>query len=728
MSITRHRVGRDKWNIDWNIVARVDPEYAKKHLYSKITNAVDFIEFGDVQCKANETTEIDWNLWNDHRHMRDAGDPGVPLLPIPKRFLGDGSTVHFGNYLVYTMHGIKKNNRDPNVMGLTKQSIRIDKDAVKCTKCTYYFDRVRNFTSEIKTTLSFLTFSEKTKGIYWTSYEKVDKRFTRLVARLGLRHDGVNLRLGSINKRLAIQFVAEVTKRAKRDLGDIYLPSVEGVENEYFLDQTVPSGKLITEEDRKIIDMVSNPVEKVNKKPKIHLKDSIPYMAYTLSAIIWQYKAGQPLKWITNRTLLKNISNLLSTDKLSVIAMKRWDTGDNTDDDYKKYGKWRAKILRKINDEVKLTTSPKVILKSVFGEFYKNIYFTLFDKYVTETLDEMTLGLFHLEVALQRGHAPKSITHLLVKVVNGINSCDINYDQRVNRFEYLRIICNAIKGFENIEGNPLIPNIDILDKWSRFNSRLFDTEKEPMEWHQFRDTFNMAKEVSIRIRLNKCHSSEDVMRLHDKFSEYIIRDGKMLRAFPIFFPFKHPNKEYDGFEFVHLDTANELLEEGINMKHCIGNYAHGCYIGNSIIFSMRHDRSWITLELNGDNYKIHQKYTVGDFKVENESIKGIINTWHKDLVKMHSKDSSNYQKISQYINDVFEQKYKTNEADITKLIGNPNVFGLSKEEVVGHINKLELSGAHPFNEDDRPRPRITINNDQIQLNIMTQLTEIAEAI
>jgi hypothetical protein len=151
---------------------------------------------------------------------------------------------------------------------------------------------------------------------------------------------------------------------------------------------------------------------------------------------------------------------------------------------------------------------------------------------------------------------------------------------------------------------------------------------------------NTYNQFSIRVRLNKCDNAGDLRALHDKFSEYARRDKAMLRTAPVFFPFAHPDKEYNGFKFVYLNTAKDLKDEAYMMKNCVASYSSKCFSGNSLIFSMRNGRSWVTIELDphDPNYRITQKYTIENFNINNPEFLGIIDSWHSDLVAMHSEN------------------------------------------------------------------------------------------
>jgi hypothetical protein len=50
-----------------------------------------------------------------------------------------------------------------------------------------------------------------------------------------------------------------------------------------------------------------------------------------------------------------------------------------------------------------------------------------------------------------------------------------------------------------------------------------------------------------------------------------------------------PTSVIDGVEFVHLNSAFALQEEGSAMHHCVGSYSDYIRMGRMVIFSVRKD-------------------------------------------------------------------------------------------------------------------------------------------
>ena len=178
-------------------------------------------------------------------------------------------------------------------------------------------------------------------------------------------------------------------------------------------------------------------------------------------------------------------------------------------------------------------------------------------------------------------------------------------------------------------------------------------------WDIWRDTFNIARRYNHRIRPNKFKHPNDVKQLHDKLSDIVSRDTKLLREMKdkTFVPFEHPTKEYDGFQFVFLGSPEDLVHEGKTMRHCVGGYSEQCLEGESIIFSMRKDdRGYITLELRGSDLKIVQKYTIKDHTIENKAILKLIEMWHNDIITMHRHDKESHIYKCERIKEAEESK------------------------------------------------------------------------
>ena len=54
------------------------------------------------------------------------------------------------------------------------------------------------------------------------------------------------------------------------------------------------------------------------------------------------------------------------------------------------------------------------------------------------------------------------------------------------------------------------------------------------------------------------------------------------------------------------------------------------------------DRGYITIELDGSNYNINQRYTISNNTIRNQDILYTIEEWHKDILHLHKDDETSY--------------------------------------------------------------------------------------
>lgn len=193
----------------------------------------------------------------------------------------------------------------------------------------------------------------------------------------------------------------------------------------------------------------------------------------------------------------------------------------------------------------------------------------------------------------------------------------------------------------------------------------------------------MADRMNIRLRPNKFKNEEDVKHQHDLLFELTNRDRSMLQDYAniTFKELAIPDKEYDGFTFVQLTTADDLVHEGKTMHHCVGGYASRCVEGQSIIFSMRKgDRGYVTVELDGMSlpYHVHQKYSIDDVHVTNEAALELINNWIEDVNELHKEDMIPYAQECKNVANTFKA-----ERRLEKLM---ELKDEANEDTLTHIN------------------------------------------
>jgi len=214
-------------------------------------------------------------------------------------------------------------------------------------------------------------------------------------------------------------------------------------------------------------------------------------------------------------------------------------------------------------------------------------------------------------------------------------------------------------------------------------------------WTFVRDTIIMANEFSIRLRINKFKSREDVREVHDRLAAYQNRNSNVSKKYEKykFLQYKSPTKLYNGFEFRQLVTAAELVEEGRSMHHCVSGYSFYCVEGKSLIYSMWNKRSWLTIELDGTDLKlpIKQKYTILDKTVNNEEMLSIIEKWHEDLVAIHKYDEQPYVVNAKEYSSFQENLLKLNHFNMV-LSDNDNKYDDNEIKFIQNaIRPLEIA-------------------------------------
>jgi hypothetical protein len=344
------------------------------------------------------------------------------------------------------------------------------------------------------------------------------------------------------------------------------------------------------------------------------------------------------------------------------------------------------RALRKPNTK----NLPKIFLKTRFKP-YKSLYNKLFKDtpratdmikniiYLEETGFSELKHIYHfLSYVMSLPNNQKVLNHISVLVYHLANVNDIN-DNSTTVNAYLK----TYKRFLTDEG---------VKTTKAFERAFF--EGLMVHWGRWKDIYSMGYQLGIRIRPNKFRNTEDIDYLHDKFAEYFQRDNKINRDYNgfEFLEFRSPNKEYSDskgnkFKFIQIRTASELVEEGKSMHHCVGSYAPRCAEGTSIIFSMNNgERSYVTVEIKGNSssYELGSVYTIKDNIITNDSIKNIIDEWHKDCLELHKEDIIPYSKLSEKLIEKF-RLIKQLELQNEYRVGE---FGDKTEGLTKRLNEL----------------------------------------
>lgn len=573
----------------------------------------------------------DWSLKSEYKENAKSGPvPTVPLLMPPKRYLKNQSSLWLDRCLNWTISSSKYSS--DHISNLRKRRIIVTDNKVQLVHAVYYFDKRRNLVSDSKEGLEFLTFSRRLGRIFGTYYEDNKKtgrkrRFNKRIMTCTLSRSAIGISINMWPSNMIWKFVNEVTMMAYKDLGDIFLPSSKNC-----------SG----------------------------VEDGVN----VLYAIMWQYKAGRPLKWAENIMFLENMDKALSKNfQRRHTSLFDPVLGALLHAEEKIHTRIRKRMLARVSKAVKTSDSPKAILKAILGNGYKNVYAEMMLKLTNQSLHELS-PLSNIESLLQRNAIPKKFFHVLSNTVRNLGPHNI---------ELFKELLQGAWSWNRFVHHPTEYFYNCVDKYVTLNQRFSNKGRGSVNWGRVFDTFRMAKDYNLRLRINKWEYPDDIRRVHDKLSEFTRRDIEVKYNIPLFLPFPAPDKEYDGFRFVHLDTATKLVNEGKEMKHCVGGYAKQCFEGNSVIFAMKNGRSWVTLELDGSSpdYEILQKYTIGDYAVNSGRINGIIQKWHQDVVLMHKRDALTYREVAGQVGEIIKAR-----RTMSRLSDGDSCPGLDDEVIV----------------------------------------------
>jgi hypothetical protein len=427
--------------------------------------------------------------------------------------------------------------------------------------------------------------------------------------------------------------------------------------------------------------------------------DENVFLQTKLFTLLLQHKANARLDWL-NPNVLSNIGKLIS-----IQGFEEQVTGVNTMDslrlDYPGYLKYikneRRRRTRKIVPALK-TSSLKALTKSVCGEYYAKILLKLMS-----ALDVDGHNWITLMKTLHYDRMPKFLYHWLSNLLNS----GTNNDQEV-----VSEILRTLSDLNSTNKQERDRTITILELWVKTSKRFLKQDGFINTWFTWRDMYNMADRMNIRLRANKFKDENAVTQQHNMLSELTNRDKSMLQDYDniTFREFTIPDKKYDGFTFVQLRNVKELVNEGITMHHCVGGYANRCVPGNSIMFSMRKgDRGYVTIELSGKSlpYTIYQKYSIDDVVVTNEFALELMNKWLEDVNELHKEDRIPYKQKCKKVDDTLKAERRLKK--LTELRDRAN------KETLPHINaecdKLEQQLSALAMETTRAPP-LTLDSDE----------------
>ena len=612
---------QDLTNEELEVLQQVHGEDIKK---TKVKNTNTHIEQYKKKCN--------YVLKSEYKEQPAGPIPTVPLIGPPKSVLSEGSVIRINEDLAYkTSYSAEKN---PFVVNLIKDRYYKRVGKIGMAQIYYRFDRNLNVTSDIRRNNMFAVYNTKTANLYIIRYKKSeeDKRAQKKITRASINLNHVSL----INQRFPQDFV-------KRFMWDIFEHVVKIVPDMYF-----PS------------------------ELDVDNRSDIIYMIYCL---LLQHKVGKRLEWLGDINLVNNISHLYTLLPISELVISKYN--DMKPETRKR--KFCQKHLYTIIDKLKSKQSSKVVVRTMLGEHYKDIYYKLLNLPMGNYNFNAPNFIINLAYNISKGYVDKHTYHIIVKLIKNKSLKQLK--------EYYNLFVHY-----NIEDiNDFAQLIDLFNR----TVDNFYGKGMTVKWNRFRDTVEMAKRMNVRFRVNKIQTTQDLNRLHDQLARYQQRDLEVKENYSNFkfLKFESPDKEYNGFKFIQLTTPQELVDEGRNMHHCVGGYSHRCLNGNSIIYSMsKGGKSWVTIEINGAelNCPILQKYTIKDFAVQNQSMIDTIEEWRKDLENLHSGDEHSYKFLAKSYYDLQKQTQYLDhlERSVNEGLISVEVFNRQAELTQSIINSL----------------------------------------
>ena len=534
----------------------------------------------------------------------------IPALPPPKRFLDAGSSMWCSPYVVYKditpLYVDDYTPKDADnkwaIYKMSKYLLSIKGPLVRLVSVTYRFDKLNNSMTEYKKTTHIITFNRDTGKLYyiqWRSNRK-GKKYHRVIRNVLWNSATISLYIlhsGGLGRLFLKYMIDNLYKRIPDAV--LYITLDDVVEHEY-----IPSGA-----------------------KSILLPDNIPVttqISLLLLLILLQELANAPIKWLTFTVLLNSY-----TFVSDFYALKPRE--DSKEMDIRQiYG--IGKKLRKKNN---LNT----FLRGIMGCKYKKSFSTLFQTPMSYNGQLSFIASWVKYLSINNTGNTKYIYHWFTNIIKNRNETHIEGAVKILRS------CMSYTNFTDDEQ-------DIMGSYIKFADPMIKSDGaglSEINWYTWRDTFNMARDLNIRLRVNKLKTSDDVRNVHDELVKILNRNRDILNKFKDdpFIVFKSPDKSYKGFKFIQLLNAEELRDEGNTMHHCIASYAKRCMNGTSIVFSMqKEDKHYATLEINGTTNELKQKYTIYDNVITNKNILNIIDEWMKDIGKIHRNDSKTYKELA----------------------------------------------------------------------------------
>ena len=536
-------------------------------------------------------------------------DPSIPQLLPPNRFLKEGSKIWMGSDVFYCFHTYPSRDKEQgkSISVIARYHFSRKLPFIRLIHTKYWFDRAKNVMSEHKAGFKSWVYNVETKQMYLI---KKERKNTKTKAHFHNRIRKVfNVLLESdwngneCPSRLINKFLNNITQIVIKDIGEIVIPEPHSPGPGYVGPSSAQRMKL--------------------------------------AVTLLQHRVGQPTRWL-NYLFISNLWSIMSDVHFYDRVQFGQPRGRNLENLQK-----RERALNTIRKNSRRNTVGKLIpnlqknnhmrtaVKSVFGKYYSKFFVKLLNM---GEIDKKFLSLWIS--CTHEGIIDKNLYHWFVQ---SINNNDIELVKQI-----ILTITPMLYSLLGAHGEDDKTEITLRAKsYIKTCKRLYTRNKLSLPpWYIWNDMCDMAGQLNIRIRPNKLTGAVDVHAVHDKLTSIIRRDRYVINKYKdvIFDEFVSPDKDYDGFHFIQLRTAEALTQEGIVMHHCVGGYASRCARGKSIIFSMRKSgKSYVTIELNPNgDHKIVQQYTLHDITVTGGEALNLINKWHSDCVALHVKDAETY--------------------------------------------------------------------------------------
>jgi len=557
-------------------------------------------------------------------------NPSILQLLPPNRFLLPGSKVWQGEYTLYNFTNSHIFDINNFICWINKYRFSQRDHFIRLQHAVYRFDRKQDIISELKKHLIMWTYNTKTKQLYKIKKVKKNELKKRSHFRNSVRkalYTLSNAGWHDVPTHISNKFISAVLEAAKKDIPNLVVLSKENPK---------PNSPKTKETNRIIIE--HKYIEEAQNRR---------YRSIKLASIILQHRIGQPIKWL-NYTLIQNIWDILGNLQFQeTIVCGVYDNSKSREEIKLKAKALRRKTVYQLVPNLRKSNHMRTAIKTIIGENYSKFLIRLFN------IDPIN-NTFLVEwiFAMNKGLISKNLYHWVAQTINNTNSSSrviINMVENVSK-----ILALVLRNYNIIDVYNDGFNWDqfsvILDSYIKICKKIITTDVSLPNWHTWYDMYNMANRLGIRVRPNKLNSNQEIRHLHDGLSNIINRDKVTIKKYKnsIFEEFIAPTKKYDGFEFIQIRTAQDLVDEGISMHHCVGSYADKCANGRSIIFSMRKDgKGYVTIELDTRNYKVSQQYTLHDITVTSQKALDIINRWDNDCIKLHKDDKETYYEICQ---------------------------------------------------------------------------------